>query len=87
MKKKTVSPYEQLRLRAKEWATAVLYPHSVGMRFYKKESLANGFRLDDLYERVAAAEQIGYDVVLVAMDNGLHVRYRKRPPAVPWQFS
>lgn len=36
MKKKTVSPYEQLRLRAKEWATAVLYPHSVGMVFYKK---------------------------------------------------
>jgi hypothetical protein len=84
---KIMNPYEQLRASCKTWANHVLRPCTVAMLFYNKKNLSVGFTLDDLYERVKAADQLGYDVKLLALDNGLHVRYVKRPPAAPWQIS
>jgi len=85
--RKIINPYEQLRASCKTWADHVLRPRTVGMWFYDKKKLSVGFTLDDLYERVKAADQLGYDVKLFALDDGLHVRYVKRPPAAPWQIS
>lgn len=87
MKKKPINPYEQLRDTARKWAESVLYPHIVKMWFYPKNRLSESWKLDDLYERVAAANQLGYDVELIAGDDGLHVRYVKRPTDAPWQIS
>ena len=46
-----------------------------------------GWKLLDLYERTKAAEQLGYDVQIVAGDDGLSVYYKKKVPDVPcaWQ--
>lgn len=43
-------------------------------------------QLPDLYERVAAAKQLGYDVMLFAEQDGLHVKYVKEVEEAPWEF-
>ena len=42
--------------------------------------------LYDLYERVAAAEQLNYDVQLFATDDGLSVKYIEKNPKRPWDI-
>jgi hypothetical protein len=49
------------------------------MWHYPKAKLNDGWPLGGLYERVAAADQLGYDVVLSVAEEGLRVHYQKRP--------
>lgn len=83
---KTKNPYLRLLDDIKDWCHRVKYRHEKDMRSYPKSKLAEGWRLDDLYERTKAAEQLGYDVQLVAHDNGLTVRYKKKVPDVPYSW-
>lgn len=80
------NPYTDLKDRCAKWAITVVSPHTRGMWRYPREKLATGFRLDDLYERIRAADQLGYDVRLRAEDDGLHVEYVKRPGMPPYEI-
>lgn len=42
--------------------------------------------LSNLAERVAAADQLGYDVVLKSDDSGLRVEYVAKIPSRPWDI-
>lgn len=85
MKPKPINPYERLKREFREYASAIEYPHTKVMWRYPKERLHEGWTLANLAERVAAAEQIGYDVILQSDDEGLRVIYRKKRPSTPWE--
>jgi hypothetical protein len=85
-KAKQVTPYQRLLDSVREYLWTVRAPKTQLMWFYPKAKLNAGWYLTDLYERTKAADQLGYDVVLVAKDDGLHVKYRKLPDTskLPW---
>jgi hypothetical protein len=57
------------------------------MWFYPKGKLSEGgWKLDDLAERVQAADQLGYDVKLRMADDGLRVEYVKRPEPLDYSL-
>jgi hypothetical protein len=78
MRPKPVTPYTRLLNQALEVLSPVFYPRRISMWRYPKEKLSTPWRLDDLYERVVAADQLGFDVVLIAGDDGLSVKYQQR---------
>ena len=83
-----ISPYTRLKKIALEWAVEALYPSTRTMWCYPKNRLqTESWCLTTLYERTAAAEQLGYDVKLKATDNGLEVRYVKKVPELPWELQ
>jgi hypothetical protein len=78
-KEKPITPYQRLMTKARGFSAQVLYPEKKTMWHYPKAKLSIGWSLADLWERTAAAEQVGYDVRLKATDAGLVVEYVKRP--------
>ena len=86
MKEKPITPYNRLLAEVREFVSKLSYRKRVTMFFYPKARLAHGWRLDDLYERAAAAEQLGYDVVLRADSDGLHVQYVQKVPESPYEW-
>ncbi len=86
MKTKPKTPYQRLLDDAQDFARKVKYRHTVKMWHYPKDDLGKAWALTELYQRTAAAEQLGYDVVLEAMTDGLVVRYVKQVPEAPWAF-
>jgi len=76
-----VNPYTKLLTLAREYAWQVIYPRRIMMFYYERAQLA------DLYERVAAADQLGYDVQATADAENRHIvfHYVKRAE-VPWEF-
>lgn len=85
MKRK--NPYQRLLDDIKNWCREVKYRHEKVMWLYPKAKLKQGWDLHDLYERTQAAQQLGYDVQLVATDDGLSVRYKKQVPSVPYSWE
>ena len=86
MKDKPITPYARLLTRAKELARAVKYPARRVMWTYPKAKINEGWTLGDLMQRVQAADQLGYDVLVRSNDEGLRVEYVKRPD-VPWDWA
>lgn len=88
MKDKPITPYQRLLDDIKKWCSDVAYRHRVKMWTYQKARLSEGWELATLNQRVAAAGQLGYEVILESDDSGLHVLYRKKAPDVPlyWQY-
>lgn len=84
MTAKRINPYERLRRQFGEYCNSIEYAPRRRMWIYPKEKLSSSWRLDDLAERVAAADQLGYDVMLTNTDEGLVVYYSKRPDKRPW---
>lgn len=83
-----VNPYTALRDKCRRWALAVTNPDKRTMFFYPAEKINDArWKLDDLHQRVAAADQLGYDVKLAVEDRGLVVYYVKRPPPPPWNIQ
>ena len=79
MKQKPINPYTKLLHKIKEFCFNIKYPYLISMWFYEKNSLkTTQWKLLDLYERAAAAEQLGYEVIIAAEDDGLNVYYRKK---------
>jgi hypothetical protein len=76
---KRFNPYTALLDRAQKFRSQVINPVTKIMWNYPKADLKIGWPLTDLYERVAAADTIGYDVKLIAAERGLEVFYVKRP--------
>lgn len=79
MTNKRINPYERLRRTGVEFARKVRFPAMKNMFFL-------GWSLRDVYERVAAAETLGYDVVLKAKPDGLYIEYVEKRPDAPWEF-
>lgn len=84
-KRNIVTPYQRLLQAFREYVSEVRYPHQRLMWVYPLAKLGNGWDLVDLRQRVAAADQLGYEVVLDAVDDGLRVMYRKKRPEAPWE--
>lgn len=80
------TPYSRLKNAVLEYISGVDYPHRKVMWLYPKAKLAERWRLDDLAERVQAADQLGYDVKLRMADDGLRVEYVKRPPPLDYSL-
>lgn len=81
---KRQNPYQRLRDQFRDWMNECLMRRRVSMWLYAKDKLHHNWTLTDLWERVAAAEQLGYDVQLSAKTDGLHVEYVKKLPGRPW---
>ena len=86
MREKPITPYARLLADVGKFASSVKNPKKRLMWRYGKQDLGKNWTLTDLYERVKAADQLGYDVVLIAEDAGLVVQYAKRPD-IPWQWT
>lgn len=85
MKRK--SPWHYLLEEFQDYVNAVRYRHQKMMFRYKKPDCDKTWRLDDLYQRVQAAEQLGYDVELRATNEYLEVWYIKKLPYLPSRFQ
>lgn len=81
---KPVTPYERLIRKAMQFESAVVFPRRKEMWTYQADRLAEGWRLDDLASRVAAADTLGWDVRLKVKDGALVVEYVKRPEVPSW---
>lgn len=82
-----INPYSRLLKRVKDWCWKVTHRKQIGMWSYPTESLDKGWKLNDLYERIKAADQLGYNVILKATDKGLEVYYREKAPDIPWDWK
>ena len=87
MKQKPKTPYQRLLEEASDFARKVKFAHIRLMWFYAKERLGDSLSLDHLNERVQAADQLGYDVILRSTERGLEVLYRKQMPTPPWNWN
>jgi len=56
----------------------IIYRHQKLMFIYPIDKLTNTWTMNQLYERVVAADQLRYDVVLKSTNNGLEVHYIKQ---------
>ena len=81
------NPYSRLKRAAMKWVSAVKYAKRSRMWTYEIKSPGDSWRLLDLREWVAAADQIGFDVRLEVNGNNLEVWYVKRPPETPWELD
>lgn len=80
-----MNPYTRLKNELRTWCSAVVCPKRRTMWLYPKNRLHEGWPLKDLWERTMAAQQIGYEVLLTAGDDGLTVTYvEKRPTDLPY---
>jgi hypothetical protein len=85
---KPVTPYQRLIGRVQEWVFSVKYPHRPSMFSIPKAQIGGSFTLTDVYERAQAANQLGYDVVvLVDAAGALVFQYRKRPGEPPMEVD
>ena len=81
------NPYTRLLGEIKEFCFKVEFRHVKVMWNYPKNRLGEGWELSSLYQRTQAAEQLGYDVQLVANDEGLSVQYKKKTPSIPYGWK
>lgn len=49
-------------------------------------ALGQTWNLDDVYERTKAADQLGWDVAVVAKDSKVFFQYVERGPEAPWEL-
>lgn len=82
MKRET--PYSRLLKAVRDYVLSVESPHKVTMWTYPKEKLTTAWSLADLHQRVAAANSLGYDVVLYDNESGLVVKYVMRPKEIDY---
>lgn len=83
-----VNPYRRLQSVAQAWAYRVIHPRTVFMWRYPKEKLSASWKLDDLWERTMAAQQLGYSVRIQATSEGLIVEYVEQAAgSVPWEIA
>ncbi len=82
---KRKNPYQVLLDDIMKFCRKLRYRREKVMWLYPKGRLHEGWPLTDLYERIKAADQLGYDVTLKATDEGISVRYIERVDT-PYQW-
>jgi hypothetical protein len=80
MKAKPVTPYQRLLRQAQVFANKVQYRRKIGLWTYPKNKMNLRWDLSDLAERVAAAQQLGYEVQIENVEGSLKVYYVKKLP-------
>ncbi len=85
---KKKNPYQHLLEEIQHFCVKLVNLQTLSMWQYPKGKLdqPGGWGLLGLWDRTAAASQLGYEVVLVAHEDGLLVKYRKRVPEVPFSW-
>ncbi len=79
-----ITPYNRLVRECKDWAFSVVYPKRIVMCVFAKDKLVDGFRLDDVRQRVLAANALGWRCELRVKDNGdLCIDYVEEPKDAP----
>lgn len=87
MKQKPITPYARLLETCRRWANSARYPIRKPMFTYANASETDrSFTIADLYQRTAAADQLGYDVLVQCEGKNLVVTYRARVPELPWEL-
>jgi len=82
-----INPYQRLLDKIVSFCNSLRHRHSKIMFTYTKELLNNDWSMPQLYERVAAADQLGYDVKLKATTEGLEFWYEKRVEIpIEWKY-
>lgn len=72
------NPYNTLKEQFAQWVNKVLFRRRKPMWRYDKSVMP------DLWERVSAAQQIGYEVHLKATEKGIEVEYVEGLPQRPY---
>ena len=83
-----LNPYQHLLIAIKKWCHEVKYPEQKELWYYPKSQI-NTINESDIYrlnERVIAAGQLGYEVYVFSDDVGLHYKYRKKMPEIPFEW-
>ena len=81
------NPYTRLKEIGQRFANKVHSPKRRTMWVYPKARIEEGWNLRDLRERVMAASQLGFEVLLEADDGDLHVIYQEKRPETPWELE
>jgi hypothetical protein len=78
---KKIMPYQRLKNQFEDFVRECRHRETIGMFNYPLENINDStsrWALKDLYERVAAAEQLGFEVKLIATKSALEVKYVKK---------
>jgi hypothetical protein len=79
MKQKPTAPYQRLLNEIHQLVFNWRHRHTVNLFSIPKLSLeSTSYTLIDIYHKVHAADQLGYDVVLEVRNNLLVASYKKR---------
>ena len=82
-----INPYQRLLDKIVSFCDSLKDRHPRIMFTYPKEELNTNWSMPQLYERVAAADQLGYDVKLKATTEGLEFWYEKRVEIpIEWKY-
>lgn len=77
---KPINPYVRLLDDIKSFCNKLKFAHTRTQFFWRKDKLArsNGWDLLPVWERIQAAELLGYNAVLTAEDDGLRLKFVKK---------
>lgn len=91
MAQKRISPYTRLQMAGRKFFHKILFPRRRRMFTFTNARLKEGgWTLWDVYQRVEAAKQLGYEVVVETDGNDLVLNYVERRPApseLPYEFK
>ncbi len=82
---KRENPYCRLKRICQKWAGEVEYRQKKLMFSWTLKKGAS-YNIDDFHQRIIAAGQLGYEVVVKATDNGIDVHYKKEIPERPYEL-
>ena len=82
-----VNPYQRLLDKIVSFCDSLKYRHTKIMFTYLKNELNTHWSMPQLYEKVATADQLDYDVKLKATAEGLEIWYEKRVEIpIEWKY-
>lgn len=85
--RKTINPYDRLKRRGAELFSNIVYCRRKTM-FTLKVGGFKSYSLLDVLHRVHAAQQLGFEVVVIAEVDEIRLEYRPaRPTAIPFEFQ
>ena len=91
MAQKRISPYTRLQETGRRFFSKVVHPRkALMMTIPNARSSEKTWLSYEIFQRVVAADQLGYEVVLTVSDNDLVLKYiEKRPEynTIPYEFK
>lgn len=88
MKQKPIMSYQRLLLIGHKFANSIKWRNKANMFWYSAEKMrgGTGYRLDDVYQRVLAAQDLGYEVMIIADSSGMQLKYIEKIK-IPMEFE
>jgi len=84
---KRINPYTRLKEIGQRWMFNALNRRKFIMFTYKEKSIKEyGYDLYPVFERVKAAEQLGYQVIIETRGDELLIKYLEKLEPMPWEF-